>query len=854
MMAVVSSLSLGGGVMVSCTDKYDLDRTTPDGWGDNIYSWLLESGNHTNTVRLIDDLGYAEVLGKTGSKTLFVADDDAYNRFYSSGKWNVSSYEQLSIPQKRLLLFGSMLDNSMQLNNLSSVEGQGSKPPQEGECMRRYTATTPYDSVPIIRPEKMPLNPYWKRYRDAGKPIVCMTDNSDVLLLQFIEAQLANKQITNDDYNFLFNNLTHRSPGDASINGVAVIEPNVRCSNGFIHRMADVITPLPNMADLIANNPKMSEYNHLLERFCAPYYELKPEESGTITTKYNETYHANVDTVYEKRFFSQKSQKGVKLDETPDGKPVEATLKFDPGWNEYYTGVKEGVGNVTIQRDMAVMMVPSNEALIDFWQNGAGRSLREYYGSWDKVTDQVVAELINVNMLSSFVQSVPSKFQNILNDANDPMGVDVKDIESVHLACNGAIYLTNKVYSPTTYRSVLFPPLINEVMAILYWGVKQLNYNVYLNSLNSYYSFFVPNNKGMLEYIDPCSYGKPNLELLRFHYDKSLPEDLRVWASKFKYDAATQTIGDSIGEIRDNYTIKNRMRDILETHIVVGNVEDGAQYYRTKGGTEIRVANTASGKNGMTVEGSYQINDKLTNKKILVSDIYDQSPEKTQGNGKTYVLDSEPIMTTHQSVRDVIDAVPEFSYFRDLLDGSSLLEDIRDNHATASKNISTFNTFHYTVYIPTNESIKALQDAGKLPTWEKVSQYRDAGMLTEMERDSALIENFLRYHIQDNAVFIGAKNEDATYETAFLNLELKKFYRVDVQSTDNSITLVDEANNTAHVVTTDSRLYNLQAREFQYDANDPANANNIETTSSAVIHLIDQPLKVYNSNGVLYGN
>ena len=845
MFRLMAGVAVVSGLLASCSDGYDLAEKDPEWLGSSIYDYLSSEGNFTQTVRLIDDLGYGEVLAKTGSKTLFVANDEAFGRFYQNNTWGVRSYEDLTMAQKKLLLYGSMINNACQVAYLSSSEG-----PVEGDCMRRLTASSEYDSIPVISPANMPEGPYWQYYRDHDKAIACANDFTAPPMVHFIEQFLQNKLITNADCNFLNNYADARIPGDAHVNGVKMSNQNIKCSNGFVHEMAEVTIPQPNMAQYVTQTAELSQFAKLLNRFCAPYYAGK-----TATDEYNRLNpSAPVDSLFEKRYFSERSHRGMPLDLTPADAPVNGMLKFDPGWNEYYTGVKEGVGNVTIQRDMAVMMVPSNEALIDFWQNGAGRSLREYYGSWDKVTDQVVAELINVNMLSSFVQSVPSKFQNILNDANDPMGVDVKDIESVHLACNGAIYLTNKVYSPTTYRSVLFPPLINEVMAILYWGVKQLNYNVYLNSLNSYYSFFVPNNKGMLEYIDPCSYGKPNLELLRFHYDKSLPEDLRVWASKFKYDAATQTIGDSIGEIRDNYTIKNRIRDILETHIVVGNVEDGAQYYRTKGGTEIRVANTASGKNGMTVEGSYQINDKLTNKKILVSDIYDQSPEKTQGNGKTYVLDSEPIMTTHQSVRDVIDAVPEFSYFRDLLDGSSLLEDIRDNHATASKNISTFNTFHYTVYIPTNESIKALQDAGKLPTWEKVSQYRDAGMLTEMERDSALIENFLRYHIQDNAVFIGAKNEDATYETAFLNLELKKFYRVDVQSTDNSITLVDEANNTAHVVTTDSRLYNLQAREFQYDANDPANANNIETTSSAVIHLIDQPLKVYNSNGVLYGN
>ena len=106
-----------GLAMNSCSE-YDLDERNPEGWGASIFSWLEENGNFTNTVRMIEDLGYKEVLAKTGSKTLFVADDDAYERFFRNNSWGVRNYEQFSLSQKKLLLFGSMMDNSMQLNSL----------------------------------------------------------------------------------------------------------------------------------------------------------------------------------------------------------------------------------------------------------------------------------------------------------------------------------------------------------------------------------------------------------------------------------------------------------------------------------------------------------------------------------------------------------------------------------------------------------------------------------------------------------------------------------------------------------------------------------------------------------------
>lgn len=830
---VIGTFIVSGCLLSSCTE-YDLDERTPEGWGASIYSWLEEQGRQggesfTNTVRMIDDLGYKEVLSKTGSKTLFVADDAAYERFYRNNPWGVRSYEQLSMSQKKLLLFGSMIDNSMQLNSLSSVEGT---PPREGECMRRLASSQPYDSVPILRPDQMPDNPYWSRHRKAGKPIVCMEDFTVVPLVHFIEKQLTNRRITNEDYDFIYNHTTQRQAGDASVNGVKVLNPNIKCSNGFIHQMSEVITPLPNMAELIASKKNVSQFNKLLERYCAPY----PLDEA-VKTQYNYLYGTSVDTVFQKRFFSRKSQDGKPLLATPDNGPVNGLLKYDPEWNSYYSGLNDQDGNIVLQRDMGVIMVPSDKAMTEYWETGAGRVLKDYYGTWDRVPDDVVSKLINNNMLGSFVSSVPSKFQNILNDANDPMGVEPEAIDSVWLGCNGAIYLTNRVYSPTAYVSVSFPALINETMRIIYWGIEQLQYDVYLNSLNSYYSFFIPTNDALLEYVDPCSYGKSQTQLFRFHYDATkVNQEERVWASIWNYNKETGEVGDSIGKASTTQ-VMNRLKDILDTHIVIGNVEDGKTFYRTKGGTEIRVNNVGGGAGKMTVEGSYQMNES---RPVTVSYIYDQTEG---GNGKSYILPT-PILGTRMTVRDVLASKPEFSKFLELMDGSGIFEVIHNKrNACGGTNISVFNTYHYTIYVPTNESIEALQKSGKLSDWGKVEAYEEAGNLTAKTRDSLQIVNFLKYHIQDNALFIGAEEESGDFETAVIDPATERFYRIRAKLSDDEITLVDHAGNTRHVEKRNG-LYNLVAREFQYNTTDASSANAIETSSSAVIHLINQPLLI----------
>ena len=844
MMAM--AVALVGGVALTSCQQYDLDEKSPEGWGNSIYSWLDEQGNFTNTVRMINDLKYQEVLGKTGSKTLFVADDAAYERFFSNNSWGASRYEDLTEPQKKMLLFGNMLDNSIQLNSLSTIQGN---PLKEGQAMRRFSALGEYDTVPILRPQDMPDNKYWKRHRESGKNMVCLEDGTAVPMLLFLEAQLSNNRITNDDYNFLFNYKTNRKAGDASINGVDVVEDNIRCANGFIHRTAEVVAPLPNMAELIAKKPEVSMFNKLLERFCAPYPDGKDLAK---TERYNYLYNTNVDTVYTKRFFNDK--RGAALNTTPDGRGVPAQLVFDPEWNSYYSAsIKQSSeGDAAEQRDMAVMMVPTNEAMQAYWE-GLGKPLSENYASWDDVPDDVIIKLLNVNMLPSFTSSVPSKFDAILNDANDPMGVNVKDVDEVWMACNGAIYLTNKVYSPTAYVSVSFPALINRTMKIMDWAITQCKYNVYLNALGSDYSFFIPTNNALLEYIDPCSYGKKNLQLLSFRYDETKREEERVSAVIYNYNPETGE-RDSVGLVTtatNSARLTRCLQDILDTHIVIGKIWEGNKtYFRTKNGTGIRVTN-ASDADRMTVEGSYQMYEGSP---LKVARVYDQRKEVAGGNGMSYVLEGQPIMGTRLTVKDQLSAHPEFAKFLELMEGSGLFENIHnlgtgnenDNKACGGTNVSLFNTYHYTIYVPSNQAIEQLQKDGKLSSWEQVEADHAVGNAAQAATDSLNIVNFLKYHIQDNALYIGAQNESGNYETALINSKTKRFYMLQTALKDDSIEVTD-ATGVKHTVTkkTDTSgkdLYNIQAREYLYDNKDATTATNLYTTSSAVIHLIDSPL------------
>ena len=466
-------------------------------------------------------------------------------------------------------------------------------------------------------------------------------------------------------------------------------------------------------------------------------------------------------------------------------------------------------------------------------------------------------------MLSSFVSSVPSKFHSILNDAADPMGITKEQVDSVWLACNGAIYLTNHVFTPTSFVSVMYPTVVDQNMSIMHWAIDQLNFGAYLNSLNSRYSFFLPSNNALLEYIDPVSYGKPQQQILRFHYDPNKKGN-EVYASIHNIDPETGLAGDSIGVYSnsggknlDANPILNRLYNILNDHVVIGDVEDGHEYYRTKGNSTIHVQNASQGAQGMIVEGSRQINGETP--AIPISYVYDQT---NGGNGKTYILEQGPVLGTRQTVFNVLGQHPEFSRFRELLEGSDLLETIHDSRFACSDTcISVFNNYHYTVYVPTNESIDELIAAKKLATWDDVAQLdtTDFKQKQMYEQYTQQINNFLRYHIQDNSIYIGADNtsgnatldNDGTvtdYETAYIDKNSKTFNKLTIitDKAGSAISIKDKAGNTRKVMTEKTGLYNLMATEYSYESADKSRANIIHSSSSAAIHLIDGPLLIEN--------
>lgn len=714
------------GMLSSCVDKNELvdEKSKPSWLGESIYGELSNpdpskglTGTFKNYLRLVDDLGYAETLNRTGSKTVFPANDEAFERFFQSNDWGVSSYEDLTQAQKKMLLYSSMLDNAIlvqMLSNVSSNDGIVS-----GNAVKHATSLNAIDTVTTY-PFLSALdaygerNPFWTRFSNG---ISLVSDATKPMLVHFTRDYMLKNSITTVGDGSDFSIITggsYEDSNDAYVFGNRITSRDITCQNGYIHQVEDVVTPPGNMAQLIKRDKNLSIFNHMLDRFAMPVY------NSQVTNNYHDWYAEqekvqdmtgvpNPDSIYEVRYLSKMSQGNVKFNGDARSGGVfldDNLLTFDPGWNGYYVASLTG-STATELADLGVMFVPDDEALSTYLTEGAGSILLTTYGKLPNTKENVMrnvedvplsilSKLISNMMNTSFAASVPSKFSSIVDDAKDVMGITIGDLKTkadggydVRIANNGVVYVMNKVFGPKAYEVVSAPALFGAEtnMSMVNWIIQNVTYNnvyglgldyyAYLLSTSSNYGLFLPTNEAFdCYYLDPTSLTRSTgPEVIHYYYvgsgsSSSTAGSAGIAASRWKYNVETHQVGDSIGVIdfeganndANMPIIKAQLSDIIQQSTIVLGENETLQpgcYYLTKNGAGVKIEGSGDLSNGRVLGGG-QLVDGLP--APTITEVFNQT------NGKSYAID-HLIQGTTRSVYSYLSTTPRFSKFFDLCNG-----------------------------------------------------------------------------------------------------------------------------------------------------------------------------------------
>ena len=725
MLATALCVLSMGGLMYSCSDDYDLPDKTPSWLGKSIYQYLVDQKNYTNTVNLINDLDYAEVLAKTGSKTLFAADDDAYARFYQNNSWGVRDYSELTKSQKKMLLNSAMLDNAYLLemlpNSTSNSYVDGSYV-TKNVCLKSPTSSAATDSIAFLKWDdpKLPYsnNPddvdYWARFKTQARGGIYLADDGSVpMMTHWVNGHMQQTKITDEDFRIIMGK--SREANDVYINSSKIVKQDVTCQNGYVNVVEDVMLPPTSMASMIQSNGLTNMYSHVLDRFSAPFY------SPWLTEAYSQLNPA-VDSVFEKRYFSEWSHgnsspnaAGAQLFYAPDDvnqiKAIEYFLLYDPGWNRYYP--QEYSQSTGIARDFGCMFVPTDEALLKFFKEGGGKFLAERYfnvpvsaltmeslkENIDLIPQNVISKMIRNLQKQSFLDAVPTKYLDIPNDAKDVMFADCKTlqeyeamIDTALVASNGVIYVMNQIVAPADYACVAAPTLVNDSLHIMNWGIyaddKYLSnptnalmgtfMSVFLKAMNSTFSLFCPADRAFEKYYDPVSLAYSTPFLLKMTFD---PSTSNVVGKAWRYDSETLEPTTALTKAIGNEIIYDRMSYIMNTQTIIHDndieptgIVPGKQWYVTREGAPVKVTNCTDNHVPFQVQGGFQIDrDRFIN----VTKVYDQSRETNgYGNGMTYIIDGI-MQPTESSVYSVMkDNDDPDSPYRDFFSLCQVREDL----------------------------------------------------------------------------------------------------------------------------------------------------------------------------------
>lgn len=720
------------GLLSSCVDKNELvdEENMPDWLGSSIYGALSNpdpatglQGTFTNYLHLVDDLGYAEILNRTGSKTVFPANDEAFERFYKNNDWGVKKYEDFSDAQKKLLLYSSMLDNAILVELLSNVSSDGGI--VRGNAIKHATTISAIDSITDYKFASAldaygERNPFWQKH-STGVRVV--TDATTPMLVHFTPNYMLKNNITTSDFAIVTGNSEENvDDNDAFFYGYKIIAPDVTCQNGYIHQVEELMTPPGNMAQVIKRNPDLSYFSHVLDRFAMPVY------SQAVTQQYADWYAEQAlvqpdmseypapDSIFEVRYLSKSSQGASKFSGNAAAGGMYADdylLTYDPGWNSYYIAALQSNSAAPELAEIGAMFVPTNEAMVDYFvHNPNTKLLLDTYGSLENNKDNLYRNLEDVplNIMSKFVSnvmntsfasSVPSKFSTVVDDAHDVMGLHRDSIRNkegggkdITVANNGVVYVMDCVFGPQAFEVVSAPALFNSSnkklnTGMVNWIIQNVTYNntfglgldyyAYLLSSASRYGLFLPTKEAFdFMLYDPTSAGRDVKEYIHYYIDSSVSMQqggAGIGASRWRDNGSG--VLDSVGVFSLTASgsttympiVKAQLSELIQMcTIELGSNQDkknlvGGRYYKTKNGSAIYISGPETVGENSQIYGGRQLVEGADGSILpaTVTDVF-----AGQSNGVAYAVDHLIESTTRSVYKFLSDNSDRFSKFYDL--------------------------------------------------------------------------------------------------------------------------------------------------------------------------------------------
>lgn len=411
------------------------------GWLEKpIYEVLEQEGRFSKYLQCIDKTEYALVLKGAGLYTVFAPNDSAFTAYLS--KKSYASVDDIPAEELKNIAAYSIVYSKWTTEHLGDYLNQrlyvtGAFKRKTNCYALPYKDSENSDNWSFNQTTIGGFSAYSTNYQYR------LAENNYKYLPIFSDAYFNSfpDPLGASDYNTFFPNAVYTGK---NVQEGSILTEDIIAENGIIHEVSSVSEPLRNM-DEILREPSYSTFKSLLE--------FKDATNQNIYRKYFEAPAEWLDMFQKLRPGQSMDKLYLKYYDLLAFSPILENIYSDAS-NTYET---EKTGNS--------LFVPKNEALQAYMES----KLLKYYGTIDKLPQDVVTTLINTHMVKGLVW--PSQYQGSLNSTGEYVngegtyGLNFENagITDKKLASNGFVFLTDNViksrYFETVYSEIFLNPI-----------------------------------------------------------------------------------------------------------------------------------------------------------------------------------------------------------------------------------------------------------------------------------------------------------------------------------------------------------------------------------------------------------
>lgn len=447
---IIGTLLLFSLFFTACRKKaWDDYYSRPEGGAKPIYSVLLEKGNFTQLLKVIDKSGYKSTLDAAGYWTFFAPDDAAFQKYLTEK--GLSSVDNLSEEQCRNIVTYCLIYYAYKKERLGDF--QASTGWVKNQAFKRRTAnfTGVYNDTSYTGTGMKAIA---SNRNNNGTVFYVNNDNNYKYIPYFVDNFMNAKGLTASDYEYFYPKSTYTGFNVAE---ASVKEQDIIAENGVIHVIDRVIEALPSIDEYLRTQDQFSLFRNLYEKYMVSF------TSNPYVTKNYQILSGGSSQVFTKLYapslaFSLNNENFLS---PPSNDPQQGTYSI---------------------------FAPTNQVL----QAYIDTVLLQHYNSLDDMPPSIISDFLNAHMWQTPVW--PSKFASTYNFVNEEARFDPQtNIIEKKMLSNGIFYGTNKVQDANIFSSVYGKAYLDPKYSMM---IKLLNLELrsqVANIHNNYTIFMISN-------------------------------------------------------------------------------------------------------------------------------------------------------------------------------------------------------------------------------------------------------------------------------------------------------------------------------------------------------------------------